>query len=67
MNDDLHRYGAIRLSYATDWLWGLQAEKMDNASFPYPDARDLYDWFLAQGNVENIETRYMKGLSLIHI
>ncbi len=61
MNDDLHRYGAIRLSYATDWLWGLQAEKMDNASFPYPDARDLYDWFLAQGNVENIETRYMKG------
>jgi putative CocE/NonD family hydrolase len=24
MNDDLHRYGAMRLSYATDWLFSLQ-------------------------------------------
>lgn len=61
MNDDLHRNGAIRLSYATDWLWGLQAEKMDNAPFPYDDAWDLYDWFLARGNAETIETDYMKG------
>jgi putative CocE/NonD family hydrolase len=61
MNDDLHRNGAIRLSYATDWLWGLQADKSSNADFPYGDAWDLYDWFLAQGNADAIETRYMKG------
>ena len=23
INDDLHRYGAVRLSYATDWLFSL--------------------------------------------
>ena len=61
MNDDLHRYGALRLSYATDWLFGLQAEKGENAPVAYGDAWDLYDWFLAIGPVENIETAIMKG------
>jgi len=27
MNDDLHRYGALRLSYLADWTYGLQNNK----------------------------------------
>lgn len=61
LHDDLHRQGALRLSYATDWLYGLQAVKTDNAPFPYYDRDDLYDWFLALGPVENLETRYLNG------
>jgi putative CocE/NonD family hydrolase len=61
MNDDLHRWGALRLTYATDWLYGLQAEKTDNAAIPFYDRWDMYDWFLALGPVETLETRYLKG------
>ncbi|HUQ13163.1 MAG TPA: CocE/NonD family hydrolase [Novosphingobium sp.] len=59
-NDDLHRNGALRLTYATDWLYGLQKTKTDNASFEYGQA-DTYDWFLRAGSAENIERAYMKG------
>lgn len=60
-NDDLHRNGALRLSYAADWLYGLQAEKDANASIPFYDRWDMYDWFLALGPVERLETDYFKG------
>ena len=59
-NDDLHRNGALRLSYATDWLYGLQFDKNDNASFDY-GRNDTYDWFLSQGPVETIERTRFKG------
>lgn len=60
-NDDLHRNGALRLTYATDWLYGLQAEKNDNAAIPFYDRWDLYDWFLALGPVARLETDYFRG------
>ena len=60
MNDDLHRYGAMRLTYATDWVSSLQVSKNDNWDFPY-DRYDTYDWFLHAGSPADIEARYFKG------
>ena len=59
-SDDLHRNGALRLSYATDWLYGLQIDKADNRSFRYPGT-DAYDFFLAAGNAETIERDHFRG------
>ncbi|WP_066550113.1 MULTISPECIES: CocE/NonD family hydrolase [unclassified Sphingomonas] len=61
LNDDLHRYGAMRLTYATDWLYSLQHNK-ENAEFPYGSASiDSYDFFLKLGPVSNLDSRYMRG------
>ena len=59
MNDDLHRNGAMRLTYATDWVSSLQMAK-DNWEFPY-DRYDTYQWFLAAGSPADIEAKYFKG------
>ncbi|OYY71214.1 MAG: X-Pro dipeptidyl-peptidase [Sphingomonas sp. 28-63-12] len=59
-NDDLHRNGALRLTYATDWLYLLQKTKDDDAEFSY-DTLDTYDWFLKLGAVENIDKQVFKG------
>ncbi|MGI4732321.1 MAG: CocE/NonD family hydrolase [Janthinobacterium lividum] len=48
-SDDLHRNGALRLSYATDWLYMIQHDKAADAHFKYPGV-DAYDWFLHEGN-----------------
>ncbi|MCH4893618.1 CocE/NonD family hydrolase [Sphingomonas sp. SFZ2018-12] len=61
LNDDLHRYGAMRLTYATDWLYSLQHNK-ENAEFPYGSGFvDSYDFFLKLGPVSNLDSRYMRG------
>ena len=62
VNDDLHRFGAARLTYATDWLYLLQHSKI-NDDFPGYDRFDTYDWFLKQGTLGNIEKRWFKGVS----
>ncbi|MES2443659.1 MAG: CocE/NonD family hydrolase [Pseudomonadota bacterium] len=59
MNDDLHRYGAMRLTYATDWVSSLQMTGED-WDFPY-DRYDTYDWFLHAGSPADIEAKYFKG------
>ncbi|WP_448662388.1 CocE/NonD family hydrolase [Sphingomonas sp. CJ20] len=59
LNDDLHRYGAMRLTYATDWVSSLQMTK-DNWDFPY-DRFDTYQWFLQAGSPADIEAKYFKG------
>ncbi len=61
LNDDLHRHGAMRLTYATDWLYSLQHNK-ENAEFPYGSGFvDSYDFFLKLGPVSNLDSRYMRG------
>ncbi len=57
--DDLHRNGALRLSYATEWLYLLQHDKED-ADLP-TDAFDQYDWYLRQGTAEAIDGALFKG------
>ena len=59
-SDDLHRNGALRLSYATDWLSMLQRDKTQDTTFVY-DRYDTYDWFLNVGPVEQIDRQYLKG------
>lgn len=60
MNDDLHRNGAMRLTYATDWVNSLQADKT-NAGIPIYDGYDTYEWFLKAGSPADIEAKYFKG------
>lgn len=60
-NDDLHRWGAMRLTYASDWVNGLQADKMTNEGISLYDRYDTYDWFLNAGSPDDIEKKYFKG------
>ena len=62
MHDDLHRYGAARLSYATDWLFSLQNNGQgDDFDYGGETPVDTYDWFLKLGNVENLDKEYFHG------
>jgi putative CocE/NonD family hydrolase len=62
INDDLHRYGAMRLSYATDWLFSLQNnDKGDDFDYGGKTPADTYDWFLKLGPVANLDKLYFKG------
>ena len=60
LSDDLHRNGALRLSYATDWLAMIQLDKTKNTDFLYPTI-DTYDFFLRAGSAEAIDRDYFKG------
>ena len=59
-SDDLHRNGALRLTYATDWVSSLQVDKTTSWDFPYPGA-DTYDYFLKEGNFANVDRDVLKG------
>ncbi|MEP9358567.1 CocE/NonD family hydrolase [Sphingomonas sp. KR3-1] len=59
-SDDLHRWGAMRLTYASDWVNSLQADKT-NAGIDLYDRYDTYEWFLKAGSPADIEAKYFKG------
>ncbi|MDQ0248988.1 putative CocE/NonD family hydrolase [Sphingomonas kyeonggiensis] len=59
-NDDLHRWGAMRLTYASDWVNSLQADKTNDGIEIY-DRYDTYEWFLKAGSPADIEAKYFKG------
>ncbi|UZK65598.1 CocE/NonD family hydrolase [Sphingomonas sp. M1-B02] len=62
IHDDLHRYGAMRLSYATDWLFSLQNnDRGEDFDYGGKVPVDTYDWFLKLGPVENLDKLYFKG------
>lgn len=62
INDDLHRYGAARLSYLTDWLFSLQNnDQGDDFDYGGKTPVDTYDWFLKLGPIANLDTLYFKG------
>ena len=61
MSDDLHRNGALRLSYATEWVYSLQNDKTQNKDLSLDGMTDAYDWYLKMGPVENIEKSVFKG------
>jgi putative CocE/NonD family hydrolase len=58
MNDDDHRYGALRLSYSFEYAVMEQADKNENTHFHF-DIYDTYDWYLKLGPVSNINSRYL--------
>jgi putative CocE/NonD family hydrolase len=61
MSDDLHRNGALRLSYATEWVSSLQVDKLQNKELSLDGLTDAYDWYLRIGPVENIAKQVFKG------
>jgi putative CocE/NonD family hydrolase len=60
MNDDDHRYGALRESYAFEYAVYEEADKNANTHFNF-DRYDTYEWYLALGPLANIEKQYAKG------
>jgi len=60
MNDDMHRYGALRESYAFEYSVLEQAEKNANTNFEF-EVYDTYSWYLNLGPLSNINARYLHG------
>ena len=60
MNDDDHRYGALRESYNFEYAVLEQADKNKNTHFDF-ETYDTYQWYLDLGPVSNINARYLHG------
>ena len=60
MNDDDHRYGALRESYDFEYAVLEQADKNKNTNFDF-ETYDGYEWYLALGPLSNINTKYLHG------
>jgi putative CocE/NonD family hydrolase len=60
MNDDMHRYGALRESYAFEYSVMEQADKNKNTNFEF-EIYDTYEWYLNLGSLSNINAKYLHG------
>jgi len=60
MNDDEHRYGALRQSYAFEYAVLEEADKNKNTHFDF-DVYDTYSWYLRLGPLSNINSNYLHG------
>ena len=60
MNDDDHRYGALRESYDFEYAVMEQADKNTNTHFDF-ETYDTYQWYLDLGPLSNINTKYLHG------
>jgi uncharacterized protein len=60
MNDDDHRYGALRESYNFEYAVMEQSDKNENKHFGF-DIYDTYDWYLNVGPVANLDAKYLHG------
>ena len=60
MNDDDHRYGALRESYDFEYAVLEQADKNKNTHFAF-ETYDTYQWYLDLGPLSNINAKYLHG------
>jgi uncharacterized protein len=60
MNDDDHRFGALRESYAFEYAVYEQADKFKNTHFDF-EIYDTYSWYLSLGPLSNINAKYLHG------
>jgi putative CocE/NonD family hydrolase len=60
MNDDDHRYGALRESYDFEYAVLEQADKNANTHFAF-ETYDTYEWYLKLGPLSNINAKYLHG------
>jgi putative CocE/NonD family hydrolase len=60
MNDDMHRYGALRESYNLEYAVMEQADKNKNTHFDF-ETYDSYEWYLNLGPLSNINAKYLHG------
>jgi putative CocE/NonD family hydrolase len=60
MNDDMHRYGALRESYAFEYSVLEEADKNTNTHFDF-DTYDTYQWYLNLGPLTQANAKYLHG------
>jgi uncharacterized protein len=60
MNDDDHRFGALRESYDFEYAVMEQADKNENTHFQF-ETYDTYQWYLNLGPLSNINAKYLHG------
>jgi putative CocE/NonD family hydrolase len=60
MNDDDHRYGALRESYAFEYAVLEQADKNKNTNFEF-ETYDTFEWYINLGSLSNINEKYLHG------
>ena len=60
MNDDDHRYGALRESYDFEYAVLEQADKNKNTNFAF-ETYDTYQWYLDVGPLSNLNSKYLHG------
>jgi hypothetical protein len=60
MNDDEHRYGALRESYAFEYAVLEEADRNKNTHFDF-DTYDTYSWYLRLGALSNINANFLRG------
>ena len=60
MNDDLHHYGAFRLSYAFEYAFMEEISKTDSL-YQFHNY-DTYDWYLKLGPLSNMNKKYIHGV-----
>ncbi len=60
MNDDMHRYGALRESYAFEYSVLEEADKNKNTNFDF-DTYDTYEWYLRLGPLTHANAEYLHG------
>jgi len=60
MNDDDHRYGALRESYDFEYAVMEQSDKNKNTHFDF-ETYDTYQWYLNLGPLSNINAKYLHG------
>ncbi|HTW49481.1 MAG TPA: CocE/NonD family hydrolase [Acidobacteriaceae bacterium] len=60
MNDDMHRYGALRESYAFEYSVMEEADKNTNTHFAFDDY-DTYSWYLKLGPLSQANAEYLHG------
>ena len=58
MNDDDHRYGALRESYDFEYAVMEQSDKNKNTHFDF-ETYDTYEWYLDLGPLSNINAKYL--------
>jgi len=60
MNDDDHRYGALRERYDFEYAVMEQADKNKNTHFDF-ETYDTYQWYLDLGALSNVNEKYFHG------
>ncbi len=60
MNDDDHRYGALRESYDFEYAVMEQSDKNKNTHFEF-ETYDTFEWYLSLGPLSNINSKYLHG------
>ncbi len=60
MNDDDHRFGALRESYDFEYAVMEQSDKNKNTHFDF-ETYDTYQWYLDLGPLSNVNAKYLHG------